>query len=73
MLHKGSDNITLSNLQYNTSYFHATINVYTWVKAIGLSGMFTAPSLDAAVRHFGLAKSDQNATITDKTRLGTNG
>ena len=72
VLHKGPDNITLSNpelLKNASNYFKSTISIDTWIKEIGLSGMFTPPNLDTLARHAALGISAVNGTVTNKTKL----
>jgi hypothetical protein len=65
------DNVTFvahrSQLNH-TAYIAANIAVLPWIKAIGISGMFTPPNLDTLVRHIGLQVSG-NSTITNKTKV----
>lgn len=72
MLQKNTDNISLSTpLSRNniSNYLKANIIVASWLKEIGLSGMFTPPSLDTFSRHVALGMSDSNSTVTNKTKL----
>lgn len=76
VLKKNPDNLTLSNpvlfnnvSSYVGSVFNSSMGVMTWTKAIGLSGMFTPPNLDALTRNVALALTDSNVTVTNKTKL----
>lgn len=69
ILRNGSDNITLYNPQNDSSnFFRSAVIVDTWIKSMGISGIFTPPTLDTLARQIDLGVS-ANAIITNNTKL----
>ena len=79
-INTGSNVTTIDNpnpQHKSHNYFHTAVIVLPWARAIetlqGLSGLvqglFTAPNLDTWARQFGLAITNENTTVTNKTKL----